>query len=589
MGEVASRTLDNLNLYLEHLPVSIERIRLNNELDVLQRKQVCTSPAELESSKGLDPLVAAAHHNYTHSALVRLPEELTVQIMMCLIKDGRFPNIECLRRTCRLFLRLFDSQVFASFHDTRSSTDPTHHRKICARLSDEYRPALVAGLHRDLAGYCRPCKLKRSSPRFISTPRNLLGRWIHCSACSEKHPMALFTPSNRKLGDKRRQCIGWHGRLRLCAHESVSWRQVLEAAEYLKRRHYPGDDGNDWAKAFPSGVIEIGRCRIKCHVLNHVGGGHHDFASPTASVEMTESGTVELFIRWKAHLQIETTTTKDTVTDSDKVKKNNSPGGNDSAAKTPEALTPAELGRRIGRVRQKGGVARYIAPALAPGKLPEMQCFDPHRCCCLLYRGIETLPAGARIFSSGSRDGQSQMCVSDSRLRLDCLTGQRRSDVCHGEFRIDEKAEQDAGCKEEGVVRDPKRGDRGHSVDMRFARGGGLAISVENCELDGSQCLTIFYQRSVSLFSFGGGRDHHKLWSAGTADSGINTRPGVDVDADADHWKGGMSVAWCQALDPDSYDLTSDAASEGISWCGQVDCRNYYGRLRRAMAPTASY
>ncbi|KAH8680553.1 hypothetical protein BX600DRAFT_444672 [Xylariales sp. PMI_506] len=60
----------------------------------------------------MDPLVAAVFHNENCSALCRLPEELTLAI----IEHLDLGSSQCLRRTCRLFLRLYSSPQFSSSH-----------------------------------------------------------------------------------------------------------------------------------------------------------------------------------------------------------------------------------------------------------------------------------------------------------------------------------------------------------------------------------------------------------------------------------------------------------------------------------------
>src|SRR5690554_4219441 len=68
-----------------------------------------------------DPLAAAIHHNSRTCPLPSLlPEELLVEIMSRL--DG--VSIFCLRRTSRVFLRLFDSQAFEHLHDKEGFFEP---------------------------------------------------------------------------------------------------------------------------------------------------------------------------------------------------------------------------------------------------------------------------------------------------------------------------------------------------------------------------------------------------------------------------------------------------------------------------------
>ena len=49
-----------------------------------------------------------------------------------------------------------------------------------------------------------------------------------------------------------------------------------------------------------------------------------------------------------------------------------------------------------------------------------------------------------------------------------------------------------------------------------------------------------------------------------------------------------MSWAWCQALDPDSYNLADDEETFGVLWCRQKGCKNYYRYIRKAPFPIPS-
>ncbi|KAH6693979.1 hypothetical protein F5X68DRAFT_199995 [Plectosphaerella plurivora] len=41
-------------------------------------------------------------------------------------------------------------------------------------------------------------------------------------------------------------------------------------------------------------------------------------------------------------------------------------------------------------------------------------------------------------------------------------------------------------------------------------------------------------------------------------------------------------MAWCQALDPESYKLMDDEESFGVYWCRTPGCLNYHGYGRKA-------
>lgn len=64
----------------------------------------------------MDPLVADTLYNTLYSSLCGLPEELLLQIMHQLDPIG----LQCLRRTSRLFLRLFSDGQFDRYHGLSS-------------------------------------------------------------------------------------------------------------------------------------------------------------------------------------------------------------------------------------------------------------------------------------------------------------------------------------------------------------------------------------------------------------------------------------------------------------------------------------
>lgn len=73
----------------------------------------CKCSVEIMS---MDPLMAAAFHNLPCSRLCQLPQKVLVGIMKLL--DPL--HMQCLRQTCRLFLRLYCDPSFADSHDVQN-------------------------------------------------------------------------------------------------------------------------------------------------------------------------------------------------------------------------------------------------------------------------------------------------------------------------------------------------------------------------------------------------------------------------------------------------------------------------------------
>ncbi|KAH8680552.1 hypothetical protein BX600DRAFT_444671, partial [Xylariales sp. PMI_506] len=76
--------------------------------------------------------------------------------------------------------------------------------------------------------------------------------------------------------------------------------------------------------------------------------------------------------------------------------------------------------------------------------------------------------------------------------------------------------------------------------------------SFKPCTVD-PQCLEVAYKRVISVLPRG-------------------------------HAPGSTNIGWCQALDPDSYNLTEDKDGLGVFWCHQEGCLNYYRYIRRPFA-----
>lgn len=81
-----------------------------------------------------------------------------------------------------------------------------------------------------------------------------------------------------------------------------------------------------------------------------------------------------------------------------------------------------------------------------------------------------------------------------------------------------------------------------------------INVIVNNCP-GGDRCLHIKYHRRISVSGRSRTRD----------------------------WLSCITVAWYQALGPDSYNLREDEESVGILWCAQRGYRNYVKYLQKAL------
>ena len=167
---------------------------------------------------GMDPLVAATYYNQNFSVL-RLPDELLLEIMKYLDPI----DIQCLRRTSRVFLRLFGSTIFTSCHDFRYQYRAEPLRRQQPLLDHRARKSFLPLLERDR--YCGPClRVRRLN---LPLPRSLAERQLYCGRCQIHHAAGLFSVSQRRLSEtKTRICIAHEGYLRVCQHAVFRWSDI---------------------------------------------------------------------------------------------------------------------------------------------------------------------------------------------------------------------------------------------------------------------------------------------------------------------------------------------------------------------------
>ncbi|VUC28273.1 unnamed protein product [Clonostachys rosea] len=441
----------------------------------------------------MDPLMAAASHNLTCSRLCQLPDDILIGIMKLL--DPL--DMQCLRRACRLFLRLYCDPTFVESHDIEGFwSHPSEHQFWLSPDSSYWPklsgPALISRLVRDVQGLCGTCRSMRAKSDWASRTEKLISESLYCSGCKKHHPLALFSPDQRREVDDR-ICFGREGHIRLCDHKVVTWETVSKAAKQLINI----DCGLE-AK------IQVSRCDHRAHYPRH-----HNYSmefqcpnvSPTAEICGVEGHSLILSLTWQGHMLVE----------------------------GDRPITPQVLCKHLGQFRK--GVAKFIAPKLAPGRFPEMSCFDPNCCDCLYFEGMEQLPDWPR--------------PSDETLKLNSCR-------LHPEFRL--RALRNA-------TDDSESWPDGHKALLRPIANSEygaseLRIVVEPCVTGDSRCLSIRYRRNIEL--------------------------SYPTD-ERTEWLDRVTPAWCQALEPDSYESTLEAI--GVNWCYTLGCMNYYEYLRKAVAP----
>ena len=434
---------------------------------------------------GLHPLVAAALHNLRCSPLCGLPEELLLEIMKLL--DPL--SIQCIRRASRLFLRIYSSHEFSHSHSTALVGAPFVPWRHPLRTFWEPIARLQPLLHRDVAEYCADCRGKRKSKEWSGLLDRLTKEYLYCAACQTKHPVGLFSAAQRQElehYDQQRVCIGQEGHVRICEHKVLKWSEIIQTARFLKQLRTT-------SISHPEIRIPLSCCSDASHIP-----AHHDPDSPhtlgqslqpTITVVRSRSRApgvvipIELVIEWVGHVDLA------------------------SALGKHKQITPDILRVELEQFRK--GTAEFLAPKLPPGRLVEMNCFDPHRCRCLQYPGEEMLPHGWRL-TPQERIGD-QTCRTHPHRRLRCF------DV----------SAMDRG--EEHAVQDLTTEANGHQSDVallrRFAEGQSrIKVKIDPCS-SGNSCLRVTYTRTITVVA-------------------SHRSPGP------------VSRAWFQALDPESFGLS---------------------------------
>ncbi|KAK0674491.1 hypothetical protein QBC41DRAFT_212530 [Cercophora samala] len=316
--------------------------------------------------------VDAAVQNYLENGFYKLPDNVILSIMKLL--DA--VSLECLRRTGRLFLQLFEKCDFLpagykvmDFPWARSSQS----------LTPQQRITLASLLRRD--SYCTDCHAAKLATNWGQRVHDLTQVYLHCSGCQLDHPVCLFLPSERSKGRDSRLCIGHTGYIRLCSHAVFRWSDVqrVPSRATFSWQRLKGTEVNDET---------VVMCRHKDHMqpcqqqprgwsfpilFSRKSWQEATFPlHPRVSIRKTQvwwnndmsetQKKLTLYISWMAHVDL---------------------GHND------QSLTPDMLDEHLSNLREQQ--AGFTCPEAEPGRLIEKMLFDPNRCDCLRYTQLDRL------------------------------------------------------------------------------------------------------------------------------------------------------------------------------------------------------
>lgn len=447
--------------------------------------------------KGMDPLVAAMWHNENLSLLHSLPDHLLLRIIGMLNNT----SVECLRRVARKFPPLCVREILIPSRGSNSrlsETGPLHWPRF--GITSHQRPRFLELVDRD--EYCSGCLGARNSTYWEQRLRKLT-EYIHCSACSADHPACLFSATQRLKPARMRYCIGHEGYMRICDHENgkIGLSRLLNferrQPRHLTRYGFPISKCRDPihdkkcqrapGSPFPKPKHDCGSRKGICN-------GHR---WPTVVACETND---EIFdLRWTAHVPFN--------------------GEMDS------------LRLELAGIQDNAG--EYIVPrptTMTQG--PELRCFDPNDCHCMVYSGAENV---RWEWGCGPWIPGSTKCISDPYKGLNALLPPQPSGSIISNMIRSLKPRKEPECKADSKFHQSR-------LEPRPSKDGPgrSAVDVRPCHT-GKDCLVVDYIRAVRV-----------------------------------HENGKLTPQWYNTIHPDSYNIMDDQDGLGVYWCLQPQCRNYY-------------
>lgn len=363
----------------------------------------------------LDPLVQKAYHNNAVSPLCRIPDELLLQIM------GYLDSVPlaCLRRTSRIFLRLY-SQCDLPL-DPPADPGPW---PCMSHLNFINKQNLRTLLSWDK--FCGLCFEARSWLLSHPQGQTLSRSRMYCNACRTQHSEGLFSRWERNssgLGGK--VCVAHEGHLRVCQHRVVRWADIRRWSAFLTAS---SPDRRVLVCGAPSHVSQCGNRDFQVENVE-MGGGVF------IEMQMVEPSKLWVTLEWDAHVSVP--------------HREGSPG-------TYYAHDVRSIAEEL-----HADAGRFIIPGFEDGEPPHMAAFDPNNCGCLQYAGRGLLdwqmppPEGTRTCCRTSRkhalfDTQTALKLELGVLWRERQTHAARWDVGGRQWPRSLRIEFGGCCVEEG-------------------------------------------------------------------------------------------------------------------------------------------
>jgi hypothetical protein len=216
----------------------------------------------------------------------------------------------------------------------------------------------------------------------------------------------------------------------------------------------------------------------------------------------------------------------------------------DIEGESGKPLTARLLRSRLADLRRRGG--DFIFPRTSSGQLLELHQFDPNRCNCVEFEGAQGVewPLAPPTPLPPSRRGQVRSgCCRAYFDHFPRPYQQRQSDV-------DERMR---------LMR-ARHGHRRHYTTFSHASTSDVScfasFGVDPCERNLAG-LDVVYLRTMDLYDRG--------------------KPGK------------VNPDWFRSLDPDSYGLLDDTDGDGVFWCRQENCANFFKNWLSRMLKYGDY
>ena len=354
----------------------------------------------------MDPLVTAELRNYESSPLYRLPEELLDMVLNELSSDNDLVSLFCLRHVSRLLRRLVAGNP--TFKKASSPLLEGNYKVLCQ--ATKIREKATGNTHQDGTNWadwrlsprilksfgltdrvnlrdllkrdrlCSNCLAESGLARLpcngcdlYSLRRNLHSTAVWCTGCREPHNPMAYSVAQRT--SERPICAAREVFVRLCEHKVIRWGQieeilrnhlgpmVLKGNEKRALRIYRYSQSGEMVIDQCNECLDLGPCSLSSATGTDAKTGVLRGPRAVLKYNCDEKAIPSyLELEWRVHKMLQVH--KDGRLDS------------------------LELRSMFDTYRNSSPV-RWIAPDGLQGSLslPEMRCFDPAVCDCVLYNG----------------------------------------------------------------------------------------------------------------------------------------------------------------------------------------------------------